>query len=106
VGLVISSCFLFQLFYFVLGFDVFQVLSLFFFGEFFSITSVESIFVFPHFESSPLINSFFVSQPVTPQFNVNSLYLEQTFYFKPLSEYFYLNGLSFSYELTNTEVLG
>jgi NADH-ubiquinone oxidoreductase chain 6 len=106
VGLVISSCFLFQLFYFVLGFDILQVLSLFFCGEFFSITSAESILLFPHFKSSSLINGFFLPQPISLAFNVSGLYLEQTFYFKPLSEYFYLNGLSFSYELTNTEVLG
>jgi NADH-ubiquinone oxidoreductase chain 6 len=106
VGLVISSCFLFQLFYFVLGFDIFQVLSLFFCNEFFSITSAESIVLLPYFKSNPLINGSFVSQPLISSFNVSDLYFERTFYFKPLSDYFYLNALSFSYELTNTEVLG
>jgi hypothetical protein len=90
----------------VLGFDIFQVLGLVFCGEFFSVTSVKSVALFPHFKSSSLVNGFFVSQPFISSFNVSDLYLEQTFYFKPLSDYFYLNGLSFSYELTNTEVLG
>jgi NADH:ubiquinone oxidoreductase subunit 6 (subunit J) len=107
VGLIISSCFLFQLFYFVLGFNISDLLSLFFYDELLNITCAQSLVLLPPLHSSSLINGFFVTQnDITPYINISSIYFEQTFYFKPISTYFYLNNISFSYELTNTEVLG
>jgi NADH:ubiquinone oxidoreductase subunit 6 (subunit J) len=107
VGLVISSCFLFQLFYFVLGFSIPELLSLFFCDELFNITSTQSLVLLPSIHSNSFINGFFVTQNnIAQHINISSIYFEQTFYFKPFSTYFYLNNISFSYELTNTEVLG
>jgi NADH:ubiquinone oxidoreductase subunit 6 (subunit J) len=106
VGLVISSCFLFQLFYFVLGFRIPELLSLFFCDELFNITSTQSLRLLPLIQSDSFINGFFVTHDNIQHINISGIYLEQMFYFKPFSTYFYLNNISFSYELTNTEVLG
>jgi len=85
VGLVISSCFLFQLFYFVFDFNVFEVLSLFFPVELFSVNYSKSLIDLPYFSSNYLVNGFYFS--VSPDvafnysFNVLDLYSDSVFFF-------------------------
>jgi NADH:ubiquinone oxidoreductase subunit 6 (subunit J) len=105
IGLVISSCFLFQLFYFVFNFNIFETLALFFSGEFSTIAYSETLVSLPHFNHSSFVNGFFTS-PLNTDLDVTGIYFEKIFYFKPLPGCFYLNGTDFSYELTNAEVLG
>jgi hypothetical protein len=104
--LVISSCFLFQLFYFVFNFNIFDILTLFFSGEFSTIVYSETIVSLPYFNPSSFVNGYFYAGQLNADLDVTSIYFEKVFYFKPLPGCFYLNGTDFSYELTNAEVLG
>lgn len=110
VGLVISSCFLFQLFYFVFDFSIFEVLSLFFPAELFSVNYSKSLIHLPYFSSNYLVNGFYFNASpgaaFNYSFNVLDLYSDSVFFFKPFSSYYYFDNNLLSYELTNTEVLG
>ncbi len=108
VGLVISSCFLFQLFYLVFGFNILEVFFMFLGGEFSSVTNLEFLTTLPYFKTNSFVNGVFTHQQFnnSAYFDLIGLYREQIFYFKSFSCYHQLNNVAFSYELTNTEVLG
>ena len=80
---------------------------MFFGGDFSSVAILEFLTPLPYFKLNSFVHGFFTTQANhTVYFNLTDLYRDQIFCFKSLSCYPYLNNMSFSYELTNTEVLG
>jgi NADH:ubiquinone oxidoreductase subunit 6 (subunit J) len=110
-GLLISSCFLFQLFTFVFNFSVVEVFGLFFYNGFYSINKLALNFSEIHtVPSGLLINGIYIfpnlSNPGIDQVFINSIYKEESFFcFVKLNEAS-TNFLGLSFELTNTEILG
>ncbi len=110
-GLLISSCFLFQLFAFVFNFNIIEVFSLFFYNGFYSINKL--IFSFSELRPLPsalLVNGIYIT-PVLLNYQIdtelmNFIYEKETFFcFIKLNETS-CNFLNLSFELTNTEILG
>lgn len=110
-GLLISSCFLFQLFAFVFNFNIFEIFNLFFYNGFYSINKLSLNFSNIHqMPFCQLINGVYTSSslhnPSIDLIFINFLYKEESFFC-----FVKLNGLSndflgLSFELTNTEILG
>lgn len=109
-GLLISSCFLFQLFAFVFNFNITEVFGLFFYNGFYSVNKL--IFNFSELDTlptSPLINGIYINPVLNYQIDaelINFIYKKETFFcFIKLNETS-CNFLNLSFELTNTEILG
>jgi len=109
-GLLISSCFLFQLFSFVFNFNIIEVLDLFFYKGFYTLNKLSLNFSETHQLASSLVNGIYIGSTSTvsnidPIF-INFLYKEESFFcFIKLSD-MSVNLLGLSFELTNTEILG
>lgn len=111
-GLLISSCFLFQIFYFVFSFNVPELISLFFYDGFSSLTRLTFFQPRFNFDSTHLAISgiyYLVQHPVdfSNQHFLEMLYGEKGEFFCFIA---FVNSnaslLSLSSELTNTELLG
>jgi len=109
-GLLISSCFLFQLFAFVFNFNITEVFGLFFYNGFYSVNKL--IFNFSELNTLPtssLINGIYINPVLNYQIDaelINFIYKKETFFcFIKLNETS-CNFLNLSFELTNTEILG
>ena len=109
-GLLISSCFLFQLFAFVFNFNITEVFGLFFYNGFYSVSKL--IFSFSELHTLPtslLINGIYINPVLNYQIEaelINFIYKKETFFcFIKLNETS-CNFLNLSFELTNTEILG
>lgn len=109
-GLLISSCFLFQLFIFAFNFNIIDVFELFFYNGFYSVSKLTL-----NFSENPVSFNSLVNGVYTPFIYsgnnlllpiVSSIYKEEFFFcFIKLNE----TGMGFlnlSLELTNTEILG
>lgn len=110
-GLLISSCFLLQLFVFVFNFNVAEIFGLFFYNGFYSVSKLA--LYFPEIQSLPFslavndiyTNHFLLNYTVDPEI-LSFIYREEVvFCFTKLNETS-CNYLNLSFELTNTEVLG
>jgi len=110
-GLLISSCFLFQLFAFVFNFNIVEVFGLFFYKGFYSISKL--ILGFPELRPlspSLLINGIYTA-PALLNYQIdieliNFIYREDVFFCFIKLNGVSCNFLSLSFELTNTEILG
>lgn len=110
-GLLISSCFLFQIFYFAFNFNVSELVNLFFYDSFFSLSRLS--FPDPQLNFSPAILAvsgvYYSAQPV----DSSNLHILELLY-KGGQEFFcfiaFINPsvsfLNLSSEMTNTELLG
>lgn len=110
-GLLISSCFLFQLFAFTFNFSIVEVFSLFLNNGFYSVHKIVLTFPGPLFtDNSLLVNGIYIA-PISSSFQltdpncINIIYHEPLFCLVRLSE-LSANILTFSFEITNTEILG
>jgi NADH-ubiquinone oxidoreductase chain 6 len=113
-GLLISSCFLFQLFAFVFNFSIVEVFSLFLNNGFYSVHKLSSGFPEIHPLPSLLVNGIYIV-PILPDFQITDhsvvsiatvIYKNDSFFcFVKLNE-FSVNLLNLSFEITNTEILG
>lgn len=123
VGLLISSCFLVQLFFFVFDFNVLDVLSLFFYDRIYQLMSIEMIskakalseFGLDHLYSMGDINSF--QDPSLFDISGRDWWSQYSHLVYPFVENIkfvmiphnvsiFQNCLALSVELTNTELLG
>ena len=110
-GLLISSCFLFQLFAFAFNFNIIEVFNLFLNNGFYSVHKLS--LSFPEIHTLPvlLVNGIY-TVPILPDFQIadhstiTAIYKNDSFFcFVKLNE-FSINLLNLSFELTNTEILG
>lgn len=110
-GLLISSCFLFQLFAFGFNFSIIEVFSLFLNNGFYSVHKLA-----PNFSETPPLSGLLVNGiytvPIMSDFQIanyeliNTIYKNDSFFcFVKLNE-FSINLLTLSFEVTNTEILG
>lgn len=108
-GLLISSCFLFQLFVFVFNFNIAEVFDLFFYKGFYSINKLS--LNFSEIQRLPfcwLISGIYTPSTL-PDYSfdlINSLYKEESFFCLIRLNDISTGVLSLSFELTNTEILG
>lgn len=110
-GLLISSCFLFQLFAFGFSFNIVEVFSLLLNSGFYSVHKLALSFSEIPKISGLLVNGIYVT-PVLSDFQINdyafinTIYKTDSFFcFVRLSD-FSVNLLPLNLEITNTEVLG
>lgn len=110
-GLLISSCFLFQLFAFVFNFNVFEAFNLFLNNGFYSVHKLSLSFPEIHPLPGLLVNGIYTA-PILPDFQITNhsaltaIYKNESFFcFVKLNE-FSINLLNLSFEITNTEILG
>jgi NADH:ubiquinone oxidoreductase subunit 6 (subunit J) len=114
VGLLISSIFLFQIFFLIFKFNVVEVCSLFFYDGFFSLKKVYFENCYPgSFGDFSFVNGvYYYNSPVTTvsvDFKdlLLSLYKEDWVVFIFNKSFFHdANSLNLAFELTNTELLG
>lgn len=110
-GLLISSCFLFQVFAFAFNFQITEVFDLFFYKGFYSINKlVLALSVENKPQFSTLVNGIYTVSSASP-FTIdpvllNSIYENNTFFYFIKSSNTLDNFLSLNIELTNTEILG
>lgn len=110
-GLLISSCFLFQVFAFAFNFQIIEVFDLFFYKGFYSINKlVLALSVENKPQFSTLVNGIYSASSSSP-FTIdpvllNSIYENNTFFYFIKSSNTLDNFLSLNIELTNTEILG
>jgi NADH:ubiquinone oxidoreductase subunit 6 (subunit J) len=111
VGLLISSCFLIQVFFFVFNFNISEVINLFFYDGFFYLNKL-TLF---RESSTPSLTNHLINGIYQNDFDINSfqhlplnsLYSNSQSYFCFIgTDLFTTNTLVLSSELTNTEVLG
>jgi NADH:ubiquinone oxidoreductase subunit 6 (subunit J) len=110
-GLLISSCFLFQLFAFSFNFNVVEVFNLFFYKGFYSINKLVLNLSEPKLLSFGLLASGIYTTPIlslsVDPILIDSLYKEDVFFcFVKLTGNLTDGFLGLSFELTNTEILG
>lgn len=108
VGLLISSIFLIQLFYYVFKFSVSDLFNLFFSPDFCYITEIRLSYSYQFPLDTCYLNGVYLSPSETlleGKLLLGSLYNSNLFFFVKDS-FAYLNNLDFSVELTNTELLG
>lgn len=112
-GLLISSCFLFQIFAFAFNFQIDEVFGLFFYKGFYSINKLVSVLSVSnnnlHFFC--LVNGIYDNFTNVTTFSIdpiviNSIYKDNSFFCFIKTGRTIDNFLSLNFELTNTEILG
>lgn len=113
VGLLISSIFLFQIFFLIFKFNVVEVFNLFFYDGFFSLKKVYFESCYPSFFGNfSLVNGVHgnsVVMATTTDFKnlLLSIYKEDSIFFIFNKPFLHTpNNLNLAFELTNTELLG
>lgn len=110
VGLIISSVFLLQIFYYVFSFDITELFGLFFKDDLYYLKKLDFFYTFPNFNNfSQAIMSHYAERAgfhgveVTP--SLISMYKYTGFIVMSKVDYWGMPA-NFTFELTNTEMLG